>query len=212
MKGAWIHYLAEELAWIEARRDWPRRVLHQGFVARFGRPDVSYDNFRALCTRKGWRTGRDGRFPKGTVPPNKGRKGFCAKGSERGWFQKGQRPHTWRGAGHESVDPKDGYIWLIVAERNPHTGAATRRVMKHRWLWEQAHGPVPEGHALKCLDGDRANTDPANWVAVPRALLPPLNGRFGRGYDAAPEELKPAIMAIAKLEHRAREARKEVKE
>ena len=74
-------------------------------------------------------------------------------------------------------------------------------------LWEQAHGPVPDGMALKCL-GEKTNTDPANWVLVPRALLPRLNGRFGRGYDDAPAELKPAIMAVAKLEHgvRARKA------
>jgi hypothetical protein len=43
---------------------------------------------------------------------------------------------------------------------------------------------------------------------VPRALLPRLNGRFGRGYDEAPEELKPTIMAVAKLEHSVRERRK----
>lgn len=69
----------------------------------------------------------------------------------------------------------------------------------YRWLWEQANGPVPEGHALKCLDGNRLNTDPSNWTAVPRALLPRLNGRHGRRYDQAPDELKPVIMATARL-------------
>jgi hypothetical protein len=138
------------------------------------------------------------------VPPNKGRKGYSAPGSEKGWFKKGGIPHTARGVGHESVDD-EGYVWMIVAERNPHTGAATRRVMKHRWLWEQAHGPVPEGHRLKCLDGDKQNTAPSNWEAIPHAMAPRLNGRFGRGYDQAPAELKPTIMAIAKLEHKARE-------
>jgi hypothetical protein len=63
---------------------------------------------------------------------------------------------------------------------------------------------VPEGCALKCLDGNKRNTDPANWEAVPRELLPRLNGRFGRGYDAAPAEIKPVIMATAKLEYAAR--------
>ena len=80
--------------------------------------------------------------------------------------------------------------------------------MKHRWLWERANGPVPEGHALKCLDGDRTNTDPANWMAVPRALLPRLYGKCGRNYDAAEPEVKPAIMAVARLEQRAAESRK----
>jgi len=95
-----------------------------------------------------------------------------------------------------------------VAETNPHTGYARRYVAKHRHLWEAAHGPLPEGMVLKCLDGDKTNCDPANWEAIPLALLPRLNGRFGRGYDAAPAEVKPVILAVCKLEHRAREIRK----
>ena len=54
----------------------------------------------------------------------------------------------------------------------------------------------------------KTNTDPSNWEAIPAALAPRLNGRFGRGYDHAPAELKPTIMLTAKLEHAAREAKK----
>lgn len=208
MKGAPIHYTDQELAWIEERADTQRRELHSLFVATFGRQDVSLSNLNALCKRKRWMTGRTGRIEKGATPPNKGRKGFSPPGSEKGWFKKGNIPHTHRGIGHESIDPKDGYVWIIVGETNPHTGAATRRVMKHRWLWEKANGPVPDGHRLKCLDGNKLNTDPSNWEAIPAALAPRLNGRFGRGYDQAPDELKPTILATAKLEHRLREIRK----
>lgn len=208
MKGRAIFYSAEELAWIKAMSDEQRAETHTLFVQVFNRPDVSLSNLNSLCKRNGWLTGRTGQFVKGQAAHNKGRKGFCAPGSEKGHFTKGMIPHTYRGPGHESIDPKDGYVWLIVAETNPHTGAATRRVMKHRWLWEKVNGPVPAGHALKCLDGDKTNTDPSNWVAIPRALLPRLNGRFGRNYDTAPAEVKPTILAIAKLEHAAREAKR----
>lgn len=34
------------------------------------------------------------------------------------------------------------------------------------------------------------------------------NAKVGRDYDTAPAELKPTILAIAKLEHKAREAGK----
>ena len=84
------------------------------------------------------------------------------------------------------------------------TGFERRYVLKYRWLWEQKHGPLPEGMCLKCK-GDPLNTDPSNWEVVPRGLLPRLNNRWGRGYDSAPDELKPTIMAVAKLEHRLRE-------
>lgn len=207
MKDNRISYSATELAWIEARSAMPRRELHAAFVAEFGRDDVSQANLTALCKRRGWLTGRTGRFTPGQKSWNKGTS-YTAPGSEKGWFRKGNVPHTHRGAGHEMIDPKDGYVWMIVNETNPHTGAPTRRVMKHRWLWVQANGPVPEGHVLKCLDGDKTNTDPSNWKPVPRALLPRLNGRFGRDYDTAPPDLKPLILATAELEHAARQTRK----
>lgn len=210
MKGRAIEYLPEELAWIEARKDWPRARLHSAFLFMFGRDDVTEDALKALCHRKGWKTGRTGCFEKGRAGGvlSEEHKAALLKAGAATRFSKGSVPHNYRGPGHESIDTKDGYVWLIVAERNPHTGAATRRVMKHRWLWEQAHGPVPEGHVLKCLDGNRQNTDPSNWQAIPQAMNARLNGRFGRGYDSAPAELKPTIMAITTVEHAAREARK----
>lgn len=209
MKGGRIIYEPEELAWIEQHKTLPRAEAHAMFCARFMRSDVSCENFKALCTRKGWKTGRTGQIEKGNVPFNKGRKGYCHPGSEKGHFRKGNRPHTWRGPGHERIDKREGYVVMIVDETNPWTGAPTRQVHKHRWLWERANGPLPDGQVLKCLDGNKTNTDPSNWVAIPRAMLPRLNGRFGRNYDDAPAELKPTILAIAKLEHEAREARKE---
>lgn len=274
MRGAKVRYSPEELAWVEANKTWPRSKLHSAFSAKFDRTDVTEDNIRSLCVRKGWssgaegrrrsagksrlfrqeemdwlranaalpiketgaafraafpgraitdaqitaarrrhkiRTGRTGKFTKGQTSHNAGKKGFHAPGSEKGWFKKGAAPHTYRGPGHESIDPKDGYVWLIVAETNPHTGAATRRVMKHRWLWEKANGPVPKDCALKCLDGDRANCDPSNWEPVKRGVLSRLNGgrhKKRMAYDAAPDELKPTVLAIAKVQQAAHELQK----
>lgn len=162
----------------------------------------------ALCKRRGWTTGQSGRFEKGHKTHNKGKAMPWNPNSAATRFAKGHLPHNAHGPGHESIDSKDGYVWLIVAERNPYTGAKTRRVQKHRWLWEKANGPVPAGHALKCLDGDKTNCAPENWVAIPRAMMPRLNGRFGRGFEDAPTELKPIILATTKLEHAAREAKR----
>lgn len=208
MKGQKIIYSPRELAFVQARSDWPRDRLHAEFCATFARPEITRSNIASLCKRHGWLTGRTGRFVPGQVPANKG-KPFPTRGrSAQTQFHKGQRPHTFRGAGHERIDNKDGYVIMIVAETNPWTGAATRPVQKHRWLWEQANGPMPEGYVLKSLDGDKTNTDPANWRAIPRGMLPRLAGRWRLGYDEAPAELKPTIMATAELAHATREARK----
>jgi hypothetical protein len=208
MKGRQISYSPEELAWIKACSDLPRADLYRLFIEIFKRTDVAQTNLTALCKRKGWLTGRTGRFVKGQVTDN-GMKGKPAHPNTKATqFKKGGVSHTYRGPGHERVCNKDGYVTLIVAETNPWTGAKTRPVLKHRYLWEQANGPVPKGMRLKCLDGDRANTDPANWEAVPFGLALRLNGKSGRGYDTAPDELRPVIMATAKLEHHAHELRK----
>lgn len=209
MKGRVILYSPGELAWIKAHSRDPRKDMHAAFCVQFGRSDVTPANINALCKRKGWLTGRTGQFALGQVSHNAGKKGHCAPGSEKGWFKKGNRT----GAAQQNYQPigterrcKDGYL-----ERKIHDGMP----MQFRWRavhlveWEAIHGPVPKGMALKCLDGDRTNTNPANWEAIPRAMLPRLNGRkWSRGYDTAPNDLKPVIMAVTKLEHALRETQK----
>jgi len=213
MKGSPIEYSAEELAWIEARAHLPRRVLHTAFVVAFDRFDVSQSNLTALCKRRGWLTGRDGRFPKGNVPVNKGRKGHHAPGSEKGWFKPGERRgvavRLYQPIGTERVS-RDGYLERKINDDLP---------LNRRWRavhlveWEKVNGPLPEGHCLKCLDGNKRNTDPANWLCIPRALLPRLNGRWTKvKFDDAPPELKLTLLAAARLQHAAREARKGKKE
>lgn len=216
MKGRAITYTAEELDWIAERRTWSRDALHRAFVGQFGRSDVSRVNLNSLCKRKGWMTGRTGCFAKGQAPANKGKP--CAEGrggrhpnARRTQFVKGAKPHTWRGAGHERIDAKDGYVILIVDEPNPWTGAATRPVHKHRWLWEKANGPIPKGKCLKCLDGDKTNTDPSNWTLIDRGVLPHLNGGRHKkrlAFDEAAPELKPVLMTAAKLKHAVHQRRK----
>lgn len=272
MRRGPIRYNAAELAFVESRGAMKRRALHAAFVLEFGRSDVTLDDITALCTRNGWKTGREPwspehdaqlrelypdtptdelarrigrtlastynraqtlgleksaayrespaacrlrrgdnvgsatRFKKGQTPANKGKTMPFHPNSAAHRFKKGERRgiagKLWKPIGTERIS-KDGYL-----ERKIHNGLPLQSRWRavHRIRWEEINGPVPKDMALKCL-GDKANTDPSNWALVPRAMLPRLNGKYGRGYDAAPAELKPTIMAIAKLEHAAREAR-----
>lgn len=216
MKGRSIPYSAEELVYIQSVSKWARDEAHAAFCQKFRRDDVSLKNFNALCKRNGWLTGRTGCFTKGMTPANKGKKCEPGKGglhpnARRTQFKKGNLPHNTSYLGHERIDPKDGYVYISIAEKNPHTGYERRYVLKHVWLWEQANGTIADGHCLKCLDGDKLNTDPSNWEMIPRAILPRLNGgRFKTklSYDEAEPEVRPAILTIAKLEHRVRSARR----
>lgn len=210
-KGRRSKYCATEIAWLRANATMEINAWCAAFREAFDRPDVTPAKLGSLRKREGWRTGRSGRFEKGIVPANKGKKYAPGKGgnhpnARKTQFRKEQLPHNTKGPGHESLG-SDGYMWIVTDRMTPWTGASTWRVHKHRWLWELANGPVPDRHVLKCLDGDRLNTDPANWEAVPRGLLPRLNGKSERDYDKAPAELKPTILAVARLEHAARNAR-----
>jgi hypothetical protein len=204
-----------EIAWLRNNCTLPIADYHAAFQAAFTRPDITPQKLHALRKRQGWKTGRTGQFTKGQEPINKGKP--CPPGvggrhpnAQRTQFRKGEIPHTFKGAGHQRIDSKDGYVVIIIEEANPWTGANTRPVHKHRWLWEQQNGPIPEGHALKCLDGDKTNCDPSNWELIPRALLPYLNGgRASKGvqFDHAQPEVKPVILTVAKLKHQAKQVK-----
>jgi hypothetical protein len=204
-------FSAAETAWLKTNCTMILAEYHHSFCGTFGRSDVTAQQLHALRKRRGWKTGRTGRFEKGAVPANKGRKMPFNANCARTQFKKGSLPGNYRGPGYERIDGTTGYVILIVAETNPWTGAKTRPVHKQRWLWERANGPLPNGMVLKCLDGNKLNTDPSNWEAVPRALMTRLNGgprKTRVTYDAAPLELKPTILAVAKLEHGLRERRR----
>jgi hypothetical protein len=211
MKGRSIPYSADEMAWLEANRLMVINDYARAFNAKFGR-DVAAVNLHALRKRKGWKTGRTGAFEKGAVPHNKGKRCAPGKGgrhpnAKATQFRKGSLPHNTNYLGHERVS-KDGYVEISIGEPNPYTGFERRYVLKHRWLWERENGPVPDGMFLKCLDGDRRNTDPSNWECLPRAVLPYLNGHRGLDYEAVEPELRPAVIAIAKVKHARRKAQK----
>lgn len=202
MSRTWrnIPYSAAELEWIEAHCTMTRREAHAAFCRIFKRTDLSVENFKALCTRKGWKTGRDGRLQPGNVSWNKGKKMPYSANTARTQFKKGNLPHNTRYLGHERVT-KDGYVEISVAQKNPHTGFERRYVLKHKFLWEKKNGPVPAGMCLKAKDGNRLNTRPSNWVLIPRGVLPLMNGFRGPNYQTADPEVKPAILALARLRH-----------
>lgn len=213
MKGRKIEYSDNELDWLSDNRLLPIAEYCREFNARFNR-NVRKTNLNALRKRKGWRTGRTGHFEKGHESHNKGRKqndymsAEAIKKTEATRFKKGQTPGNTRPMYSERIS-KDGYIEIKVPERNPHTGAATRFKLKHRWVWEKANGSVPKGHLLRFKDGDKTNCTLENLELMPRGVSAILNKR---GYENMPAEVKATAKLLAQVEYkrselnRAREA------
>lgn len=206
--GKSLVFTPDQVEWLRANATLCRSQVEAAFQDAFPGSTVTAAQITSWRKRNGISTGRTGRFERGQTSHNKGKKGFYAPGSEKGWFKPGVRQGVatklYQPIGTERIS-RDGYRERKVNDDLP---------LQRRWRavhlleWEAVHGSLPEGHCLKCLDGNKLNTDPSNWECVPRALLPRLNGRFGRDYDTAPPEVKPTILAIAKLEHKAREMKR----
>ena len=110
----------------------------------------------AACRlRRGDNVGSAHRFPKGHVPANKGlrRPGWHRGRMRETQFKKGQRPANWMPLGAHRINC-DGYL-----ERKVTTAGrgAQRWKAVHRIVWEEAHGPVPAGHAI-CFKAGRRST------------------------------------------------------
>ena len=132
---------------------------------------------------------RRGVFESGITPWNKGMRGIDLSGG-RGQFRKGNRPHTWVPIGHERVS-KDGILERKVTDAGP---AKDHFRSVHSLIWEEHHGPMPEGHVVRFRDGDRTNFDITNLELVSRAENMARNSYHRYGPEIASlYQLKGAI-------------------
>ena len=114
-----------------------------------------------------------------------------------------RRSRGGRGAGRPvgTERKRNGYWEVKVRERADVAQSKDNWVPKHILVYEEAHGPVPEGCAVRFADGDADNLDPRNLVAVPKRLAARLAARSGDWHDrdtllavAASEMLAAAIL------------------
>ena len=145
---------------------------------------------RYFCHNHKIYSGVDCRFKKGNVSYNKGRKGYCPPGCEKGWFKKGHVPANFLEVGTE-VTTRDGYINVKIA--NPNTWA-----LKHRLVWEKVHGKINPGEAIIFIDGDKTNCNINNLRLVTKAELAVLNHLKRIQYNDP--ELNQAGITITRIE------------
>jgi hypothetical protein len=174
-------------AWTEAEIAELRRLYPDGSMAqlakRFGRSirkiygaakrygiSKSAAFMAALYAEEGRKlvaAGTAHRFKPGRVPPNKGlrRPGWFRGRMRETQFRKGQRPRNWQPVGTIKMNT-DGYLLMKVKDDSLAVagvgGSSTNWMFVHRMVWEQAHGPIPEGYRIWWKDGDHTNNDLEN--------------------------------------------------
>ncbi len=152
----------------------PTKELVNRFNQHFG-TDITESMMKGYKANHKLNSGLTGRFCKGHVPANKGKKGQCAKGCEKSWFSKGHLPVTADPIGTEKL-LADGYVWVKI-DNKPKVPKRINWIQKHVLIWEQVNGPVPEGHCLIFLDGDRSHIELDNLMLISRKTLAILNKR-----------------------------------
>lgn len=113
------------------------------------------------------------RFVKGQTPPNKGlrRPGWGPGRMKDTQFKKGVRQGVavklYQPIGTERLS-KDGY-----RERKIHDGLPLQRRWRavHLLLWESVNGPLPKGHAIAFVNGDKTDIRLDNLECITRAAL-----------------------------------------
>lgn len=169
--------------------------LTEAFNKEFG-TNKGVNQLRYFITNHKISSGRTGCFEKGSVSWNKGLTGYM--GPNVTSFKKGHLPAGTRQVGDERICSKDGYALVKVQEPDPNVpGRKTRWKPKHVDVWEKEHGPVPKGHIVIFLDGDKTNCDDINnLVMITRAVNAYLNRH---GYADLRGEFKKSAITMAEL-------------
>ena len=141
-------------------------------------------------------SGLTGRFKKGHTTFNKGLKQTdfmsdeAIERTKKTRFKKGLKSHNKKPLGSERICTKDGYIIVKVGEPD-----AWKH--KHRVVWEKVNGPIPKGHKIVFLDGDKNNISIDNLKIVSSGALAIVNRHIGLSDD---EQLNETIYNTADLQ------------
>ena len=155
--------------------------LHLKFCEHFNM-QVSREAIHTCIAKRKILSGRTGYVTGGW---NKGIKNSTGKSANR--FKKGNIPVNARDDGDERICA-DGYAYRKVGKK---------WLLKHVLLYEAEHGKVEKGEVVIFKDGNTLNFDLSNLEKLTRKELLKANGHQ---YSKQPENIKPAILALSKLE------------
>lgn len=165
--------------------------LHKIVTAKFG--DVlTQEQLKSFLSRRHIiRFENHGRFEKGHIPANKGKKMPAAvyEKAKHTMFKKGHQPGNHREVGSVRINV-EGYVEIKVAEPN-------RWQLKHRVIYENYHNvTLKSTDVVIFLDGDKQNFDIDNLALIDRGINAIMNHDSMRFVDA---EITRTGVNIAKL-------------
>lgn len=142
------------------------------------------------------------RFKPGHVPANKGKKMSEQQYiiSQKTMFKPGDKPANALPVGSERIT-KDGYI-----EVRTDCPGYRKWKLKHRIIWEQVNGKIPNGYNVQFKDGNRKNCDINNLYLISRKEQLQTQNSM---YCKYPVEIQLAIKARGALSRQIRKKSKQ---
>ncbi|MCI8346605.1 MAG: HNH endonuclease [Bacilli bacterium] len=129
---------------------------------------------------------KGGQFKKGHISFNKGKKQTeymsleAIERTKATRFKKGNIPCNHRKIGSERIS-KDGYIEIKIQD-----GKLNKNwILKHRYIYEQNFGKIPDGYNVIFLDGNKQNFELSNLKLVTKSedLIMNKNKLFTKNKD-----------------------------
>lgn len=112
------------------------------------------------------------------------------RNSRKTCFKKGNIPPNYRPVGTIVVRPSCGYKYIKVAEK-PSKWRLLQLV-----VWEEHHGPKPDGYRITFKDGNQLNCDPDNLMLAKDSVVGVAHMKIGMTTDP---ELNKVILTTAEL-------------
>lgn len=110
--------------------------------------------------------------------------------SRKTQFKKGNIPANHAPIG--TITTRSEYKWIKIRD-----GYQEKNwMLLHRYVWEQANGPIPKGYRIMFRDGNPLNCSLDNLKLVDEKVIAIAATRFGMSNDA---ELNEAILKAAEL-------------
>ena len=183
----------------------PNQELADMINAKF-RTSYSKTQIKTYKFKNKLNSGLTGRFEKGEIPYNKGKK-MPAEVYEKckaTMFKKGDKPKTLREIGSERIN-KDGYIEVKVSTSGPWK-------LKHRMVYENYYNvKLQSNDIITFLDDNPLNCNIDNLVLIKRSTLSILNQNFS-DIDINDPEIRALIINLAKSMDKVKKIKKNRKE
>lgn len=188
-----MKYTKVHLEFLREHETMPRRELSKIFNTKFS-TDKTSEAISQKCRKIGLTCPNDGCFKKGSIPANKGTKGFMK--SNRTSFKQGAIPPNTKKVGSiVRIKDKSGRFYMKIKLAEPNKWQPL-----HKYIWERKHGNIQKGTCIIFKDKNTLNVQLDNLMAVSRSELVRLNQK----YAYIDESLKETALQVIKLQHKMR--------